>query len=167
MSDLIVVAFDDVKTGMDFRAKLIEQQKEYLIDMDDAVVVTKDENGKVKLHQAMNLTGAGAVGGAFWGLLIGAIFFIPLVGTAIGAASGALGGMLSDVGIQDDMMKQMGQELKPGGSEVFVLVRKATTDKVIEGLGEFKNKGKVIKTSLSADSEEKLRAIFEKVHATS
>ncbi len=162
MSDLVVVAFDNAQEGMAFRAKLVDLQKEYLIDMDDAVVVTKDENGKVKLHQSVNLTAAGAVGGAFWGLLIGAIFLIPFVGTAIGAASGALGGYLSDAGIDDDMMKQMAEKLKPGGAEVFVLVRKATTDKLLANLNEFKGNAEVIKTSLSADDEAKLRAVLDK-----
>ncbi len=165
MSDLLVIAFDDAQTGFDLRAKLVSMQKEYLIDMDDAVVVTKNEDGKIKLHQSVNLTAAGAIGGSFWGLLIGAIFLIPLFGVAVGAASGALGGYLSDAGIDDKMMKEMADNLKPGGSEVFLLIRKSTTDKVLEGLGEFKGKGKIIKTSLSANSEEKLRAALDAVHA--
>lgn len=166
MSDLVVIAFDDQQTGLAFRAKLVELQKEYLIDMDDAVVVTKDEDGKVKLHQSVSLTAAGAAGGAFWGLLIGAIFFIPLFGTLIGAASGALGGYLSDAGIDDKMMKQMAENLKPGGSEVFVLVRKSTPDKLLNDLSEFKGKGTVIKTSLNADEEASLRKVLEKAHTT-
>ena len=55
------------------RAELVKLQKEYLIEMEDVVVVTNDK-GKVKLHQAVNLTAAGAVGGTFWGMLIGMIF---------------------------------------------------------------------------------------------
>ncbi len=164
MSNLIVLAFDDQQTAFNFRAKLVSLQKEYLISMDDCVVVTKDD-GKVKLHQAVNLTAAGAVGGAFWGLLIGAIFFIPLFGTAIGAASGALGGYLSDAGIDDDQMKEIASNLPDGGAEVFVLVRKATPDKLMQDLSEYVGKAKVVKTSLSADSEEKLREMLEKSQA--
>ncbi len=162
MTDLVVISFDDVQTGMEFRAKLSSLQKQYLIDMDDVVVVTKNEDGKVKLHQATNLTAAGAIGGAFWGLLIGAIFLIPLFGVAVGAASGALGGYLTDVGISDDMMKQMAENLKPGGSQVYVLVRKSTPDKLMAELSEFTGKGHVIKTSLSTDDETKIRKMIEK-----
>ncbi len=164
MSSLVVLAFDEQQTAFDFRAKLVSLQKEYLIEMDDCVVVTKDA-GKVKLHQSVNLTAAGAVGGAFWGLLVGAIFFIPLFGTVIGAASGALGGYLTDAGISDDQMKEIASSLEDGGAEVFVLVRKATSDKLLAELDDFVGKAKVIQTSLSSDTEEKLRAELEKVHA--
>ena len=99
------IAFDDSHTAFEMRATLIKMQKEYLMEMEDVVVVTKDENGKIKLHQAVSLTATGAVGGAFWGMLIGLIFLNPLLGAAIGAGSGALAGKLRDVGIHDDFMK--------------------------------------------------------------
>lgn len=161
MSDLIVVTFDDEATAFALRAELVKLQKEYLIDMEDAVVVTRDEAGKVKLHQATNLTAAGAMGGSFWGLLIGVLFLNPLLGLAVGAGSGALAGALSDVGINDKFMKDLGASLQNGGSALFVLVRKVTGDKVLEQLGDFRGKGKVLQTSLSAESEEALRKVIE------
>ena len=97
MSDLVVVTFKDESTAFEMRAALAKMQKEYLIEMEDAVVVTRDEKGKVKLHQAMNLTVAGAMSGGFWGLLIGLIFFNPLLGWAAGAGVGAISGKLADV----------------------------------------------------------------------
>jgi uncharacterized membrane protein len=129
--------------------------------MEDAVVVTKDEKGKVKLHQAMNLTVAGAASGGFWGMLLGLIFLNPLLGWAAGAGMGALSGKLSDIGIDDKMMKELAESFTEGDSALFVLVRKATPDKVLEGLKEFAGKGKVLKTSLKQDSEEALRAVLE------
>ena len=159
MSDLVVIGFDDETTAFDMRAALAKMQKEYLIDMGDVVVVTKDQEGKVKLHQAVNLTAAGAVGGSFWGMLIGMIFLNPLVGAAVGAGAGALSGKLSDVGIDDKFMKELGETFGNGTSALFVLVRKATPDKVLEGLSQFK--GKVLKTSLTADREAKLREVLE------
>jgi len=95
MSDLVVIVFNDESTAFEMRAALAKMQKQYLIDMEDAVVVTKDENGQVKLHQAMNLTAAGAMGGSFWGLLIGMIFLNPLLGMAVGAGAGAISGALT------------------------------------------------------------------------
>ena len=141
------------------RAELVKLQKEYLIEMEDVVVVTKDGKGKVKLHQAMNLTAAGAMGGSFWGMLIGMIFLNPLVGAAVGAGAGALSGRLADVGIDDKFMQELGETLTPETSALFVLVRKATPDKVLEGLKKFK--GKVIKTSLTIDKEEELQKILD------
>jgi uncharacterized membrane protein len=162
MADLVVVAFDDQKTAFDLRAELVKLQKEYLLEMEDVVVVTKEDNGKVKLHQATNLTAAGAVGGGFWGMLIGLIFLNPLLGAAVGAGAGALSGALTDLGIDDSFMKELGGSLKPGGGAVFVLVKKYTADKVLEGLEPFRQQGKVLKTSLSKESETALRELLEK-----
>ena len=160
MSDLLVIGFDDEHKAFEMRAELAKLQKEYLIEMEDVVVVTKDDKGKVKLHQAVNLTAAGAVGGGFWGMLIGMIFLNPLLGAAVGAGAGALSGKLRDIGISDNFMKELGETLKNNTSALFVLVRKVTPDKVLEGLKGFK--GKVIQTSLSKDREEKLREVLEK-----
>ena len=162
MADLIAVAFEDPTKAFDLRARLIDLQKEYLIDMGDIVVVTRDDKGKVQLHQATNLTAAGAVGGGFWGMLIGMLFFNPLLGLAAGAGAGALSGYLTDIGIDDAFMKRLGEELKPGGAAVFVLVRKVTGDKVRERLSDFAGSGTVLQTSLDKDTEEKLRGVLEK-----
>ena len=124
MSDLVVIGFGDEHAAFEMRAELAKLQKEYLIEMEDAVVVTKDEHGKVKLHQAVNLTAAGAVGGTFWGMLIGLIFLNPLLGAAVGAGAGALSGKLGDIGINDKFMKDLGETLTAGTSALFVLVRK-------------------------------------------
>ena len=161
MSNLVVVGFQDEETAFELRAELAKLQKEYLIDMEDVVVVTRNEKGKVKLHQAVNLTAAGAVGGSFWGMLIGMIFLNPLVGAAVGAGTGAMSGALSDIGIDDKLIKELGETLQPETSALFVLVRKATPDKVLEHLEAFKGKGKILRTSLSKDNEEELRAALE------
>ena len=101
MSNLVVIGYDDPFKAEEVRLKLRKMQKDYLIDLEDAVVAVKNEKGKVKLHQALNLTAAGAVGGGFWGSLIGLIFLNPLLGAAVGAAAGAVSGALTDVGVDD------------------------------------------------------------------
>ena len=161
MSNLVAVVFDDEATAFEMRAALVKMQKEYLIELEDAVVVTRDQKGKTRLDQAVNLTTAGAVGGGFWGMLIGLIFLNPLLGAAIGAGAGALSGRLNDIGLNDKMMKDIGQSFKPGTSGLFVLVRRATVDKVLQGLKEFAGKGKVFQTSLSKDDETALREAIE------
>ncbi|NCC28887.1 MAG: DUF1269 domain-containing protein [Gammaproteobacteria bacterium] len=161
MSDLIVVSFPEEHLAFELRAELAKMQKAYLIDMEDVVVVTKDDAGKVKLHQAVNLSAVGAVGGGFWGMLIGLVFLNPLLGAAVGAGAGALSGKFSDIGINDDFMKGLAQNFQPGCSAVFILVRKVTADKVLDGLAGFKGKGKVLQTSLEKDQEESLKAFLE------
>ncbi len=161
MSNLAVIAFDDEHNAFKMRATLAKLQKDYLIEMEDVVVVTKDDKGKVKLHQAQNLTAAGAISGGFWGTLIGMILLNPVLGAAIGAGVGAVSGSLGDIGISNDFMKELGASFKPGCSALFVLVRNSTPDKVLDALEPFRGKGKVLQTSLTKDKEEELRALLE------
>ena len=156
MSTLAVIGYDDPYKAEEVRLKLWKLQKEYLVDLEDAVVAIKDEKGKVKLHQAVNLTTAGAVSGGFWGSLIGLIFLNPLLGLAVGAAAGGVSGALTDVGINDQFIKDLAAAMNPGSSALFVLVRRATPDKVLEELAG--TGGKVLKTSLSHEDEAKLQA---------
>jgi len=156
MSTLVAIEYDDPFKAEEVRLSLMKLQKEYLIDLEDAVVAVKDQKGKVRLHQAVNLTAAGALSGGFWGALIGLIFLNPLLGMAMGVAAGAISGALRDVGINDNFMKQLAANMKPGSSTLFVLVRKVTPDKVLDeirGTG-----GKVLQTSLSDEDEAKLQA---------
>jgi uncharacterized membrane protein len=161
MSNLVAIVFDDETTAFDMRAALLHMQKQYLIEMEDSVVVTKNQKGTIKLDQAVNLTAAGAVGGGFWGMLIGLLFLNPFLGAAVGAAAGALTGRFKDIGINDQMMKDLAQSFKPGSSALFLLIRRATTEKVLDGLKEFAGKGKVFQTSLNKDDEAKLRETLE------
>jgi len=156
MSTLAVIGYNDVFKAEEVRITLLKMQRDYLIDLEDAVVAVKDPGGKVKLHQAVNLTAAGAVRGGFWGTLIGMIFLNPLLGLAVGAGAGAVSGALSDLGINDDFMKDLAATMKPGSSALFVLVRKATPDKVLEELQG--TGGTVLRTSLSHEDEAKLQA---------
>jgi uncharacterized membrane protein len=163
MSTLVVIGYENEFKAEEVRLTLRKLQKDYLIDLGDAVVAVKNEKGKVKLHQAFNLTAAGAVSGGFWGSLIGLIFLNPLLGAAVGATAGAVSGALTDVGINDKFMKELAATMTPGSSALFVLVRKATVDKVLaelEGSG-----GKILKTSLSHDDEAKLQAAISAAKA--
>ncbi len=161
MSDLVIVGFDDQATAFELRAALVRMQGEYLLEMEDVVVVTKDAGGKVSLHQPVNLTAAGAASGGLWGALIGLLFLNPLLGVAVGAGAGAISGKLTDIGINDQFMKDIGTTLPENGAAVCVLVRKMTGDKVLAGLAAFKDKGRVLQTSLTTAQEEALKAAIE------
>jgi len=156
MSDLVVIGYDDQFKAEEVRLMLWKMQKDYLIDLGDAVVAEKNDKGKVKLHQAQNLTAAGAASGGFWGALIGLIFLNPLLGLAVGASAGAVSGALTDVGINNNFMKELAESLHPGSSVLFVLVRSVTPDKVLDELKG--TGGKVLKTSLSHEDQAKLQA---------
>ncbi|MDQ0394767.1 DUF1269 domain-containing protein [Labrys monachus] len=155
MSDLVFIAFPTEQKAEEVRDRILALQKEYLIELADAVIAVKDDKGRVKLNQMVNMTAAGALSGAIWGTLVGMIFLAPLVGTALGAASGAIGGSFTDIGIDDTFMKEAAQALSPGNAGLFLLIRKMTTDKVLadlEGVG-----GTVMRTSFDQAQEQKLR----------
>src|SRR3954467_14723655 len=163
MSNLIVIAFPTEAKAEEVRQKLFAMQKEYLIELGDAVIAVKDAKGNFRRNQLINPTAAGAVGGAFWGSLIGLIFLMPLAGAALGAASGTLGGYLTDVGLDNKWMKETAAAIRPGTAALFVLVRKVTADKVLDGLkGEG---GTVLKTSLDHTKEAALQAALSEVKA--
>lgn len=163
MADLVVIAFPTEAKAEEVRQKLLGMQKEYLIELGDAVIAIKDANGRIKLNQLLGTTAVGAVSGAFWGSLIGLIFLMPLAGAAIGAASGAIGGALTDVGINDKWMKEVAAAIQPGTAALFLLIRKVTADKVLEGLrGEG---GTVMRTSLDQTKEAALQAALAGVQA--
>jgi uncharacterized membrane protein len=156
MSTLVAIAYPDMATAEKVRQELIQASKEHLVQLEDAVVVEHRPDGKIKLHQAMSTTGAGAAGGALWGGLIGLIFLAPLFGMAVGAASGAIGGKMADVGVNDDFVKNLGARLQAGGAALIVLGSTGAGDKVIDRVKGYG--GDVIQTSLSSEDEEHLRA---------
>jgi uncharacterized membrane protein len=152
MSDLVAIAYPDLATAQEVAANTAQLQKSHEIELEDLVIVERRADGKIKLHQP-SLAGTGAVTGALWGGLIGLIFFMPLLGMAIGGAAGAAGGALSDYGIDDNFMKELGNELDEGNAALLLLIRKVSVDKV---LPQIKIPGKVIQTSLDKESEDRL-----------
>jgi uncharacterized membrane protein len=152
MSDLIAIAYPDLATAQEVANNAARLQKSHELELEDLVVVERKGDGKIKLHQP-SLAGVGAATGALWGGLIGLIFLVPLLGMAAGAAAGAAGGALSDYGVDDKFMKELGENLDPGQAGVILLVRKVSVDKV---LPQIKIQGKVIQTSLNDDAEQRL-----------
>ena len=156
MSTLIAIGYPDASTAEEVRGVLVQATKEKLVDLQDAVVVEHRSDGKLKLHQAISTTGAGAAGGALWGGLIGLLFLAPLFGMAIGAASGAVAGKVTDAGVNDDFMKQLGAKMAPGTAALIALGSSNAPDKLLERLQPYG--GDVIQTSLDNEQEERLRS---------
>jgi uncharacterized membrane protein len=164
MAELVAVVFDSVPEAEQALAELRRLQKEYLIDLEDAIIAVRRPDGEVDLRQSVDLVGAGAASGGLWGglwgTLVGMLFLNPLVGfalgTAVGAGTGALSGKLSDYGINDQFMKDLAKTVTPDSSVLFVLVRKAQPEKVLNELSRFR--GRVLRSSLSPEQEDRLQA---------
>ncbi len=159
MATLTVWKFDTANGAEDAVVTLESLAKQELIKVHDAATVSwLPDKKKPKTRQINNLAGAGALGGAFWGLLFGILFFIPLIGLAVGAAAGALAGSLTDVGIDDDFIRQVREQITPGTSALFVMTSDAVLDKVEEA---FKGtRATLVRTNLSNEQEAKLREAF-------
>lgn len=172
MSDLVAIAFDKPEEADRVLTELVRLKKEYLIDLEDAVIVIRQPDGVVNLKQSVNLLGIGAasggIQGALWGTLVGLLFLNPLagfaVGALVGAGAGALSGSLIDYGIDDDFIRSLAQDLKPESSALFLLVRKAQPERVLAELSRFR--GHVLRTSLSPEQEGRLQAALSGVVST-
>jgi uncharacterized membrane protein len=159
VSDLIAVEYPDKQTAEEVRVRLLQLMAEHVIELEDAVIVDRDESGKVKLHQVHRPAAQGAASGALWGGLIGLLFLTPLLGMALGAAAGGASGAMVDVGVNDDFVRTLGEKLPHGGAALILLVRKVTPDKVLPQISQFG--GEVIQTSLDDESEARLRDVLE------
>ena len=155
MNDLLVIAFPSEQKAEEVREKLLAMQKEYLIELGDAVVAVKKPDGNIKLNQLVSTTALGGASGAFWGSAYWADLHGASGGAALGAASGALAGAFTDFGMNDDFMKDVAQAVPVGGAALFLLVKKMTTDKVLEdlkGVG-----GAVLRTSFDKSMEDAIK----------
>jgi uncharacterized membrane protein len=161
VADLVIIAYETEANAEAARKKLFDLQKEYLIELGDAVVAVRQPDGNVKLNQLVNMTAMGAASGGMWGALVGMLFLNPLLGAAVGAGAGALSGRFRDIGISDQFMKDAASALNPGQAALCVLVRKVTADKVLPAMAEFG--GTVLRTSLSAEQEAKLQDALKSV----
>jgi uncharacterized membrane protein len=154
MAHLVVLGLDSPAKAEEVFDLAGDLAKQELLQLQDAAYAYRDAKGKVRIHQAVSLTGAGAASGALWGTLIGLLFLMPVAGLAIGAGTGALAGKLADVGINDDTIKQIGSQLEDGRAAVFLLARSATVDRVIDAIKPYGPT--VIQTNLTKDREEEL-----------
>ncbi|HEX9526788.1 MAG TPA: DUF1269 domain-containing protein [Streptosporangiaceae bacterium] len=159
MATLTAWKFDTPNGADEALAKLEKLNRDYLINLHDAAVVSWEVGKKKpKTHEMHDTAAAGALGGGFWGLLFGLIFFVPLLGLAVGAASGALIGSMRDVGISDDFIRDVREKVTPGTSALFALTSGAVQDKVAD---EYRGtEAELIRTNLSDEQEAQLREAF-------
>jgi uncharacterized membrane protein len=158
MSELLVLSFDKKDAAGQVKDRLVDLQKQELIQIKDACVVTRNKKGRVKFQQARNLVSGGAVGGAFWGALIGILFLMPLAGMAIGSLIGALTGKFGDIGINDEFMKEVSESIGSDESGLFLLINDWNEERVLAEINDFDPE--LLQTNLSSDEEERLREAF-------
>jgi uncharacterized membrane protein len=164
MSNLFVVMYDD-----QFRAKEVMQELKTLkenkhLEIDDAAYVTKDKDGRFKVHQEHSLTKSGAVAGGMGGLVAGLLFTIPVAGLAVGAAAGIIAGKAQDYGIDDKVIKAINDDMRLNTSAIFALVRDVNQDAVLPIFTKYG--GKIVQTTVDAENEAKLQAMLDEANKT-
>jgi uncharacterized membrane protein len=157
MSDLIVIGYPDEDRAEQVWEELVKLQHDYLVDLEDAAIVRRDQNGKLRVTTpAHHAASWGALSGLFWGVLIGLLFLFPLA-PLVGVAGGIMGaalGAATDLGIKDDFKQRVQDVVQPGTSAIMVIVRKVTMDKFLDALRPYG--GTVLHTSLPREAEQKL-----------
>jgi uncharacterized membrane protein len=176
MSELVCIAFKDSSAADRALNELRAMETDYILDLEDAVIVVRDMDGKVHLKQCVDVFGGatthGVALGVLWGGLMGLLFMNPLAGLIGSIAGGASGGamttaaseygILNDYGIPDNFIRDLGSTIKRGTSAIFLLIRRAEQDKVLPRISQYE--GTILKTSLSQEQEEKLRAALTHQH---
>jgi uncharacterized membrane protein len=159
MHTVTVWKFDTPHGAEDALNKLDKLHHELLIELHDAAVVSWEPgHSKPKTRQLHGSASAGMLGGAFWGLLLGLIFFVPILGVALGVAGGALYGSLKEVGISDAFIRDVREKVTPGTSALFAVTSDAIFDKVA---AEFRDTdAELVRTNLSDEQEARLREAF-------
>jgi len=158
MTDMLVLAFDNIDGADNVKNKLVELNAQFLLKLDQIVEVVRKADGQVKIKEEPRLTGVAALGGAFWGFLIGLIFLVPGVGLAVGAVSGAIAGHFAKYGISKEFMGQVNEAIQPGQSALFILADDVKADRVVPMLTQFHPR--VLRTSLTLEQEAKLKEAF-------
>lgn len=158
MSSILVFVFTNEGGAERMIADMKSLQKQQFITISDAATVIRKLNGKFKIRQANSLVGTGALGSAFWGMLISVLFFMPWLGIAAGAVTDTLAGKLTDFGIDDSFIKEVRATITPGYSALFLMIASMTEEKVIEVLS--RHKATLLRTNLSKAGELRLRETF-------
>ena len=164
MSKLVVIAYDDQFRAEEVRMTLRKLQQDHLIDIEEALVAVKDEQGEISLLHSYKPAAELTPRRGFWHTLVGAIVMNPVLGMAADARGGAIRGALASAGVDEDFLKDLASTFQDGSSLLFVLVRHAEPDKVLialRGTG-----GKILDTTLSHEAEATLQAVLDAAPAT-
>jgi uncharacterized membrane protein len=160
MATLTAFKFDTPDGAEKALDSVLAMQKQMLVDVADAAIVSWPAGAKKpKTRQAFSTGAAGAVGGAFWGMLFGLIFFVPLLGMAMGAVVGGLTGKMRDYGIDDKFIDSVKSKVTEGTSALFLLTNNAVADRVVAEMKQWPT-FELISTNLSEEQEAQLRAEF-------
>jgi uncharacterized membrane protein len=161
MATLTVWKFDSPDGAGDASATLKRLQKQQLLQVQDAAVISWPADArKPTIALLHDLASDGSVGGAFWGLLFGLLFFVPPLGMAIATGFGELIASTPDLGIDEKVIKQLRDKITRNSSALLLMSASAVTDQVLDEMKAQAGNVEVIESNLTRAQEAKLRGIF-------
>lgn len=155
MSTFLVLTFNDENGAQEMSANIHALQRQQKISLADAAIAIWAQDGKVKVQQVNKLVGAGAFGGAFWGLLIGQFFWQPWLNPKRQGGQLSTGQNTADYGLEEDFIQQVSRAIHPGCSALFLMM----VSRTVENLPPLPD-NTVLQTYLDSQHETKLREAF-------
>jgi uncharacterized membrane protein len=153
MSDLIVIGYESPVAARQAYDQVQRLQEDFIVDLRGLAIVDVDMDGKTHVDTPKRIVGSSAVSGALFGLLLGLLFFVPGM-VLLGGAVGALMGVLSKSGIDNEFRDRVQHLIEPGHSAVVIMASKITEDRFGPAMQPFG--GTLLKTSLSESQEKEL-----------
>ena len=159
--EMIVIAFNNVYEAQEVLDTLKSMESLDVVDLKNGAVIVRTEDGKVSINETSDFdTKQGAIGGAVAGAVLGLLRGGLVKGALLGAAGGAAAGKFVDLGIEDDLLKEIGDNLGPGTSAVVALVDFEQIDRAMEELDQFSG-GHIMRHTLSDAVYAQLSAAVE------
>jgi uncharacterized membrane protein len=158
MSSFLAFVFSSESALNRMVVEMHSSQIQEYIDIIDSAAVTRKLDGRIKINHSDGLVGSGDMGGPFWGMLIGVLFFMPWLGLSVGTVTQALSQRLTGFGISDSFVKEAGATIMPGCSALLLIITAMDEDKIIEVLS--RHKATLLHNKLSVEDEIKLRGAF-------
>ena len=152
MGHFLAITFDGADDAETALKSIRSIERAGKVGLEDTAVVRKDADGKVTFH---NEASSGTETGAAVGAVLGGLLFVVFpVGIAVGAIAGGLIGRAAAPGLDGAFVKEVGADLPPGGSALFLQVKDGDPGLLVGALGQFH--GRVRQTSYDDDVEKAL-----------
>jgi uncharacterized membrane protein len=155
MFTLLVLAFNDEVGAQEMSANIQLLQRQQKISLSDAAIVIWTQDGKVKVKQANKLVGAGSFGGAFWGLLIGQLFWYPRLNQERQDNYLPTTPNVTDYGLEEYFVQQVNSTIHPGSSALFLIIASGAVENL-----PTQPDNTILQTRLDSQNETKLREAF-------
>lgn len=160
---LIGVSFDGTLLAQEYLLAMKRLRNQGALELKDAVVVTKNDDGKVMVTETLDPTpGRAALSGGVWTGLLGLFVGGPvgwLAGLGVGAGVGAITAKIVDLGIPDEWVGWFKDSVSPGTSTIIILAEHVSVQALVDEAHRFEG-AEVLYTTMQPWADDELRRAF-------